>query len=228
MVQPFRTCMCRLESLHHNGEDAAVEFIDPRDTPFVQLKSRGELPHLYKPGACYFVSFRLADAIRQRRGEDSLAARSRSAPKDLDPQELLRNFEPPLALGCCWLRRPEIASLVQNAFLHFNKERYELVAWCVMPNHAHVVFAPFAGRPIPTILNSWKGFTGKKANEILQRHGPFWERESFDHLIRTAEAVERFAKYVEDNPVEAGLCSRAEDWPFSSAGAHFESPLGRR
>jgi REP element-mobilizing transposase RayT len=146
----------------------------------------------------------------------------------VDPARLLERFEPPLRLGSCWLGQPEIANLVQNAFLHFNKQRYELVAWCVMPNHVHVVFTPFAGYGPSTILNSWKGFTGKKANEILKRHGPFWERESFDHLIRTAEDVERFAKYVEDNPVEAGLCSSAEDWPYSSAGVRFQSPLGRR
>jgi hypothetical protein len=95
-----------------------VEFVDPRKTPFVRPKSRGELPHLYKPGACYFVSYRLADALRP--SETRTDPMRSSTTDELSPQELLKAFEPPLAMGACWLNQPAIASLVQNAFLHFN------------------------------------------------------------------------------------------------------------
>jgi hypothetical protein len=47
-------------------------------------------------------------------------------------------------------------------------------------------------------------------------------------LNRSAEAVERFSEYVEQNPVKAGLCADAADWPYSSAGTGFQSPLGQR
>lgn len=203
-----------------------MEFVDPRRTPFVGLKSRGELPHLYKPGACYFVSFRLADAIVPR-AERPMPA-TIGPLNELGPQDLMKDFEPPLRLGSCWLAKAPIAGLVQDALLHFNRTRYQLMAWCVMPNHVHVIVTPLSGHALSSILNSWKGFTGKKANEFLKRHGAFWERESFDHAIRSAESVERFAEYVEQNPVEAGLCARAENWPYSSAGVRFESPLGQR
>ncbi|HSZ59630.1 MAG TPA: transposase [Tepidisphaeraceae bacterium] len=123
---------------------------------------------------------------------------------------------------------PQVAELTQRAILHFNTARYELVSWCVMPNHVHVVFAPLVGNRVDEILHSWKGYTAREANRLLDRSGPFWERESFDHLIRTAEAVERFSEYVEQNPVKAGLCADAADWPYSSAGTGFQSPLGQR
>jgi hypothetical protein len=56
-------CSGAVQAFHHDWEDPAMEFVDPRQTPFAPLKSRGELPHLYKPSACYFVSYRLADAL---------------------------------------------------------------------------------------------------------------------------------------------------------------------
>jgi hypothetical protein len=64
-----------------------MEFVDPRKTPFVPVRWRGELPHLYKPGCCYFATFGLADAILYRpRG------RSRAEPDAFeDPAELLRD-----------------------------------------------------------------------------------------------------------------------------------------
>lgn len=215
-----------------------VEFIDPRKTPFVRPKSRGELPHLYKPGGFYFVTFRLADAVVLRAPRPgaprNASTRVRPAPPptmavpapdpDPDPEEIAAAYDPPLTLGSCALRRPEIASLVQNALLHFHDLRYSLVAWCVMPNHVHGVFSPLGGYTPSDVLQSWKGFTARRANEILGIRGPFWERESFDHLIRSARSLERFVRYIDLNPVEAGLCESPELWPYSSAGVGF-SPV---
>ena len=52
---------------------------------------------------------------------------------------------------------------------------------------------------------------------MLHRAGALWQQESFDHLVRSPEAFERFAAYIESNPVAAGLCSEASAWQFSSA-----------
>jgi hypothetical protein len=86
-----------------------------------------------------------------------------------------------------------------------------------MPNHVHAVVTPTDGWELSAILHSWKSFTAHQANEILKRQGTFWERESFDHLIRTFDHFEAFVRYVESNPVEARLCQAPEDWPWSSA-----------
>ena len=100
---------------------------------------------------------------------------------------------------------------------HFDGQRYELAAWCVMPNHAHAVFTPLAVFDPSEILHSWKSYTAHRVNALVKRTGALWERESFDHLIRSVDDFEGFIRYVEDNPVVAGLCEKPEDWPWSSA-----------
>ncbi|MGO9471291.1 MAG: transposase [Isosphaeraceae bacterium] len=226
-----RVCTTRLEerdvaTSKRNGEQTTdtarppVDFVDPRSTPFIEPLCRGELPHLYKQGGTYFVTFRQFDAVilRAPRGMPD-----RGRP---NPEEVAAASEPPLHSGSCALGKPEIAQVVQDAIGHFDGARYDLSAWCVMPNHAHVVFTPRGAHSPSAILHSWKSFT---AHQIANRFGlptPIWERESFDHLIRSAADWERFIRYVEENPVVANLCTSAEAWPFSSArGRHARASL---
>jgi REP element-mobilizing transposase RayT len=112
---------------------------------------------------------------------------------------------------------PRVARVVEDALLHFQGQRYVLHAWCVMPDHVHVLVTPFEGRPLDTILHSWKSFTANEVNKMLHRAGALWQRESFDHLVRSQEAFEKFIAYIEANPVQASLCSDPSAWSFSSA-----------
>jgi putative transposase len=195
-----------------------MEFIDPRTTPFARLHDRGELPHLYKPGGTYFVTFRLADAITPAQLRPKLVS------KTTDALELAAAFDPPLTFGSCILKQPAVATIVQEGILS-SREECELLAWCIMPNHVHIVFAPSIGFSPPRLLQSWKGRSSRLINQMLGRSGPLWERESFDHLIRNVESLERFIECVEQNPVKAGLCQRPDQWQFSSAcGAGFSLP----
>src|SRR5205085_9861971 len=86
--------------------------------------------------------------------------------------------------GSCWLRRPEIARLVADTLAKFNRVQFRLVAWCVMPNHVHLVLQPLDGFEVPRILHSLKSWTAKAANKLLNRTGEFWQAEYYDHLIR--------------------------------------------
>jgi type I restriction enzyme R subunit len=52
---------------------------------------------------------------------------------------------------------------------------------------------------------------------LLNRNGTFWQHESFDHWVRDVEEMERIMRYIEENPVKAGLVSSAALWPYSSA-----------
>jgi type I restriction enzyme R subunit/putative DNA methylase len=85
-----------------------------------------------------------------------------------------------------------------------------------MPNHVHVLLLPQV--PPTRLLQSLKGATDREANRLLNKTGqPFWQRESYDHWVRSEEEWNRIAAYIEHNPVKAGLAQRAEDYPWSSS-----------
>ncbi|HAT10367.1 MAG TPA: isochorismate synthase, partial [Planctomycetes bacterium] len=91
------------------------------------------------------------------------------------------------------------------AILHFDGARYRIHAWCVMPNHVHVLVELPPGIQLAGIVHSWKSFTAKAANARLGRTGEFWQPEYFDHLIRDQADFAHAVRYIEQNPVMAGL-----------------------
>ena len=114
--------------------------------------SLGYLPHFDSPETIQFVTFRLADSLPASATE-SIRLR------DHILQRLDRELD--VGLGACWLKRPDIASLVEKALLHFDGERYRLLAWCLMPNHVHVVIEMIDGHSLSEVVGSWKSFTAK-------------------------------------------------------------------
>jgi REP element-mobilizing transposase RayT len=105
--------------------------------------------------------------------------------------------------------------MVQDSLLKFDGIRYRLFSWVVMPNHIHSLMTRFEQYELSDILHSLKSFTSHEANKMLGRAGQFWIEDYFDRYIRNEEHFERTVKYIENNPVKAGLCRRAEDWPHS-------------
>ena len=112
--------------------------------------------------------------------------------------------------GECHLKSDKVGMLMEAALKHFQGERYVLYAWCIMPNHVHVIFSPINNHKVEAILHSWKSFTANAANKVLGRTGAFWMEEYYDHLIRDQEDFARQWFYVRNNPVKAGL----KDWKF--------------
>ena len=175
--------------------------------------SRGYLPHFDSPETIQFVTFRLADSLPRAVVESLRLA-------DDGIQQIDRELDS--GLGECWLRDPEIASLVQDALLHSDGQRYRLLAWCLMPNHVHVVIDMLDGaNSLGSIVRSWKSFTARRANHRLGRSGSFWHPDYFDRYMRNEGQLNRTIEYVEQNPVKAGLVTAAIDWPWSSA--HFRN-----
>src|ERR1017187_3273041 len=74
-----------------------------------------------------------------------------------------------------------------------------------MPNHVHVLVRPAMEHKLSDILQSWKSFTAKEANKLLNRGGEFWQPESFDHIVRNEQQLEKFGRYIQENPAKAGL-----------------------
>jgi len=125
--------------------------------------------------------------------------------------------------GPFFLRQPEIANVVVSA-LHDGQERfhrYQLHSYAVMPNHVHMLVTPSIASP--KWLGPLKGFCAHECNRILGRAGQaFWQDESYDHLVRSELEFARIQRYIEHNPVTAGLALTAEQFPWSSAfrGGH--------
>ena len=205
----------------------------------VQIRTRGRLPHWEKDSATYFITFRLADSLpksvldRITSEREAILKTANQLHRGLSPDERrkIQRLSPPIVekfldsgAGGCHLRNPAIAEEIANTLRHFDDERYRLFAWCVMPNHVHVVARLFPGQALATVVHSWKSFTAKRANAILGRQGTFWQREYYDHLIRNENEFERAMNYVADNPAKASLrewkwvwvCGR--DAPTTAAG----------
>jgi REP element-mobilizing transposase RayT len=121
--------------------------------------------------------------------------------------------------GVKWLKNPAVAGIVQDSLKFFDGDRYFLHAWVIMPNHVHVLFTPAEGWTLSKILHSWKSFSAREANKVLDRTGEFWQAEYFDRAIRDERGFSAAAEYIEYNPVKAGLCINPAEWPFSSAFA---------
>jgi REP element-mobilizing transposase RayT len=68
------------------------------------------------------------------------------------------------------------------------------------------------------LMKSLKGATAREANRLLGLTGTaFWQKESYDHWVRDAAEFERVRRYIENNPVKAGIVQAAEEYRWSSA-----------
>ena len=212
--------------------------INAGETPALRSgwHERGYLPHLKAEGGTYFVTFRLANSLpkevleRFRFEREDIVKRAEAAGRELSPDEEKRLDELYSARiesyldaghGKCWLEEPVIGEMVSEALMHFDGERYWLHAWVVMPNHVHAVVTPQKSHTLSQILQSWKSFTAHEAQKVAQASRlqipegkAFWQRESYDHLVRDEADFARVCEYTARNPVEAGLCRKPEEWPY--------------
>ena len=123
--------------------------------------------------------------------------------------------------GDKFLKEEKIAKLVSDSIFHLAKDKYELICFCIMSNHVHKIVREkdiFLGH----LMQSHKGFTGKEANKLLKRSGPFWQRESFDMVIRDENQFAKKVRYVMQNPVAAKLVDDYRDWKFSYLNEEYQ------
>ncbi len=119
--------------------------------------TRGDLPHWYKPGHAHFVTYRLYDSIprnflvqwkqeRQFRRDHPFRDITSAAKRRERAHKLyFRSYDQYLDL-CSdrpWLLNLEIAKIIRENLYHHHASLYQLLAWCVMPNHVHLLIQPF-------------------------------------------------------------------------------------
>jgi type I restriction enzyme R subunit/putative DNA methylase len=205
---------------------------EERTLGFPGWHERGYLPHCDFPGLVQFVTFRLADSMPEsRRGEwEHLLKIEDGREKRTKLEEYLDR-----GIGECHLRAPQIAKLAEDALLFGHKESYELLAWCVMPNHVHVLVHVWQ-KPLWKMARSWKQFVQTQANHLPSERRPparrdgetnsnepcrrpafQWQREYWDTFMRDEAREKTAVRYIESNPLKSKLCRAAEQWLFSSA-----------
>jgi putative transposase len=134
------------------------------------------------------------------------------------PDILLKDARSTRPVGPAWLSDSRVADVVVNTLRYGTDVRgwYQVFAYVLMPNHMHVLVEPYI--ELPRITQWLKGRTARVCNRVLGRTGAFWHQESYDHWIRSYEALEETIRYIENNPVRAGLVQSPDQWKWSSAG----------
>ena len=205
------------------GDPRANEDVGAPKVGVPEWYSRGYLPHRDRLHLLQSITFRLADSLpqstlRQLEKKLSLVPEIR---RDIEKRKSIEQWLD-AGMGCCALRHAEAAKYVQDALLHFDGDRYHLLAWVIMPNHVHVLIDP--AEPISKTIQGWKSFTSRWLLKHNDRLGlgisdphKVWMREYWDRFIRDADHLRTTIDYIHRNPVKARLCRTPHEWPWSSA-----------
>jgi REP element-mobilizing transposase RayT len=233
-------------------DERSAELIPQYQPPHNQAELipqyRRNLPHWIPEGAMFFITFRLANSLpiniiqeleAEREREKKIVRAKFSGAQQYEElykldKKHFGHFD--AWLDRCveesprWLADEKIAQIVADEIHNLDGERYALVAYCLMSNHAHLVIdtaecnikPAHAGvtrkYPLTDTLKLLKGRTARFCNQALGRSGTFWQAESYDHVIRNQREYENIVWYTLNNPVKAGLVETWEDWKFNFVG----------
>ena len=205
--------------------------LDPKlDIYSLNISSGENLPRWECHKAIYHLSFRLADSIphsvlkrwlQERKDlithakyseEEYLIEAERKA-QFLYSEKIEKYLDG--SYGKCYLRQTEIAELVANSLVHFNHVRYRLHAWCIMPNHVHVIAEAFSSYNLSNIIHTWKSYTAHRATKLLKLKGAFWQPDAYNHIIRSKKEYLFQIQYTWENPDKAGLHNWQWRWKTS-------------
>lgn len=199
---------------------------------FLGWHERGYLPHCDYPGLTQFVTFRLADSMpKSKRGEWEHLLRIEDAREKRSKLEQYLDR----GIGKCALARTDLAKAAEETLLFFHNKKYELIAWCVMPNHVHVLLEVW-NTPLSRLVQSWKrsvAFAARLERRITTRQFgqlaetpsrnsalqmALWEREYWDTFMRDSDQELKAIHYIENNPVKARLCCSPNVWTAAVLG----------
>ena len=198
---------------------------------------RRNLPHFQPRGATFLVNFRLAGSLptevveRLKAETENIEQRLLKTTKpderfklcDIEHRKLFSKWDDAMhstKQGPFYLREDRIAEIVANSIRYHDGEWFDVIAFCIMPNHVHLVIAPYekseeTDYSLSKIMHNIKRNSAKQANQTLGRAGTFWQHESYDHVVRDAAELERIIKYILNNPVKAGLVDEWTQWKWS-------------
>ena len=119
--------------------------------------------------------------------------------------------------GQCFMKNDNVAQIIRDNLMFHNGKKYNLLKWCIMPNHVHTLIEVFSGISLSEILHCWRSYTAHQINKLLNRTGQVWMMEYFDRYIRDSYHFEKVVNYIHNNPVKAGLVKSPSEYRWSSA-----------
>ncbi len=200
---------------------------------------RRNLPHYYPKYKKFFITFRLYNTIPYQKLLEWQTEYNEEIQKITD---LINTPEYDIKLDIAnkkyffkqddyldsyteklYLSIPEIAEIVKNAILYYENTLYETLAYCIMPNHVHWVLDTSIQQKnseenyknLSSFMKSIKGYSANICNKILNKKGYFWQKESYDRVIRNEKEEQNIINYVYNNPVKANLVTNPEDWRYN-------------
>ena len=197
-------------SMSNARQECRASYLDKKQ--WVDIKYTNRLPHWRQDGKTQFITFRLADSLPQAKLHELSQTKDewlKAHPQPWDEktkneynQFISERIDKWLdaGYGSCALKAPDIRRIVTDAFLHFNNERYVLLALVVMPNHVHALLTPTEGHDVVATIGRIKGFAASRINKMINADGEFWQRDCFDRIIRNEMDFEAKLDYIINNP----------------------------
>jgi len=105
---------------------------------------------------------------------------------------------------------PLAQAILDSAKFYQARMRWHITVFLLMPDHLHAVLSFARDKSMSELIRGWKRFN-TRANRVM------WQEGYFDHRLRADERGTQLSaklNYIRQNPVAAGLCARAEDWPW--------------
>ncbi len=100
------------------------------------------------------------------------------------------------------------------------KASIDIWAYCLMPNHVHFIVVPREEDSLANLFRDAHRQYTRKINLRNEWRGHLWQ-ERFHSFVMDEPHLTAAVRYVEQNPVRAGLCKNPSEWPWSSTSAHL-------
>ena len=181
----------------------------PAHPDIPNVRYRGYIPHFENRGY-QFITFRLYDSVPQELIEEWRLAITQENTSEQTSEEcrrlhrLVDQYED-TGHGQCFLADSRVADVMRQALEHDDGKKYDLLSYCIMPNHVHVLVYVYEGVSLSSVMHSWRSYTAHEANKILGRVGEFWMKDYYDRYIRNADHYRAVVQYIEHNPEKVGL-----------------------
>jgi len=156
------------------------------------------LPHIDMKEHYQFITFRTADST------DSFLLKLETESKP--------NRERQMAMDA-YLDASEQGAYLYDDVLRFffdfirskDGDLYKLVCFAVMPNHVHLLINPL--HKLPMVIQRLKGASAKGINDMLGRHGAFWEKDYYDKVIRDEDHFRVVYQYIKNNALKLNVAT---------------------